>query len=69
MMLDHLAECASDRLGDVDVSHADMLAEAEAFGDRVAERFRCRELFVWESAPVMGAHTGPGVLGLAFFAE
>jgi fatty acid-binding protein DegV len=32
----------------------------------VNRRFECAEIHVVEFTPVMGAHTGPGVLGVAF---
>jgi len=51
------------------VLHADAPEEAEALRQQVAERFDCTELFVAELTPVMGAHTGPGVLGLVFYAD
>jgi len=51
------------------ILHADVLEEAEALRQRVAEQFDCLELYVTEFTPVMGAHTGPGVLGVAFYAD
>lgn len=51
------------------VFHAGALAKAEALRQQVAEQFECAELYVTEFTPVMGAHTGPGVLGVAFYAE
>ncbi len=35
----------------------------------VARDFDCRELMVSQFTPVMGAHTGPGLLGLAFHTD
>jgi len=51
------------------IFHADVLDEAEALRQRVAEQFDCLELYVTEFTPVMGAHTGPGVLGVAFYTD
>jgi DegV family protein with EDD domain len=51
------------------VFHADVAGEAEAFRQAIAERFRCVELYVTSMTPVMGAHTGPGILGAAFYAD
>ena len=31
--------------------------------------FDCADLFITEFTPVMGVHTGPGVIGAAFYAE
>ena len=36
---------------------------------RIAQEFHCVELYVTEMTPVMGAHTGPGVLGVVFYAD
>jgi len=51
------------------VVHADALDEAERLRKKVASRFNCVELFITEFTPVLGTHTGPGVVGLAFWAE
>ena len=51
------------------VMHADAAPDAQALRDRIAAEFRCAELFVSEFTPVMGAHIGPGVLGVAFWCE
>jgi DegV family protein with EDD domain len=50
------------------VLHADALQEAEELRQFVAHRFDCVELLISEFTPVMGAHTGPGLLGVAFYA-
>jgi len=51
------------------VMHADVPEEAESLKRRVESEFACAELFVSEFSPVMGAHTGPGLLGVAFWTE
>jgi len=51
------------------VMHADAAPDAQALRDSIAAEFRCAELFVSEFTPVMGAHIGPGVLGVAFWCE
>lgn len=51
------------------VMHADVLEQAELLRDQVASRFNCAELFITEFTPVMGVHTGPGVIGVAFYSE
>jgi fatty acid-binding protein DegV len=53
----------------VAILHADAREEAETLRRTIADRFDCDELYVTELTPVMGAHTGPGVLGVAFYAE
>ena len=66
-------EIVEDRVGaspvHVAVMHAEALREAEGLRDEIASRFNCLELFITGFTPVMGAHTGPGVLGMAFWAE
>jgi len=51
----------------VAVMHADALDEAMVLRERISSRFDCTELFTTEFTPVMGAHTGPGVVGVAFY--
>ncbi len=62
-----------DRIGPasahVSVMHADALEEALALKERIAREFTCSELLISEFTPVMGAHIGPGLLGLAFWGE
>ena len=50
------------------VIHADSAEAAERLRDRVESEFTCDDLFVSEFSPVMGTHTGPGLLGVAFWA-
>jgi fatty acid-binding protein DegV len=42
---------------------------AEELARRVREAFHPKELRVREFTQVMGAHTGPGLLGFAFYTE
>jgi len=51
------------------ILHADVPNEAEALRQEVAQRFNCAELYVTDFTPVMGAHAGPGVLGVAYYIE
>ena len=51
------------------VMHADVEEAAEALQQRIGAEFPCDELYVSEFSPVMGAHTGPGLLGVAFWSE
>jgi fatty acid-binding protein DegV len=51
------------------VLHADIADEAEALLQTIAEQFQCVELYVTALTPVMGIHTGPGVLGTAFYTD
>ena len=62
-----------DRVGDaeahVNVMHAKAAEDAQALGHQVESEFNCREVFISEFTPVMGAHLGPGLLGVAFHTE
>ncbi len=69
VMLDHIAEQVNGHPLHVAVLHADVPQEAEELKQEIARRFHCDEIFVTELTPVMGAHTGPGVLGVAFYEE
>ena len=51
----------------VAVMHADALDEAIALRNQISSRFNCAELLITEFSPVMGVHTGPGVIGIAFY--
>ncbi len=51
----------------VAVMHADALEKAVVLRDEIASRFNCVKLFITEFTPVMGVHTGPGVVGVAFY--
>ena len=53
----------------VSVCHANALDEAEEMVQRVQKRFPCIELFISEFTPVMGAHTGPGLIGVGYCLE
>jgi DegV family protein with EDD domain len=53
----------------VAVFHADVLERAEELRDRISSSFKCREIFITEFTPVMGVHTGPGLIGVSFYAE
>jgi len=68
-MLRQMANLADDRPIHAAILHADVPEEAEALRRRVTEQFNCAELYVTPLTPVMGAHTGPGVLGVVFYVE
>lgn len=66
-MLERMEQEVQGRPVHAAVFHAAVPDEAEDLRARVADRFDCVELYTTEFTPVMGAHTGPGVLGLAFY--
>jgi DegV family protein with EDD domain len=51
------------------VMHADSADAAEVLRQQIEAEFPCQELYVSEFTPVMGAHIGPGLLGVAFWSE
>jgi DegV family protein with EDD domain len=53
----------------VAVFHSRAAQEAEELAEKVREEFRPTELFVTEFSQVMSIHTGPGLVGLAFYNE
>ena len=53
----------------VAVMHADSTNTALVLRDQISAQFDCAELFITEFTPVMGVHTGPGLIGVAFYSE
>ncbi len=51
------------------VHHTNAPNEADELAERVRATLRPKELFVREFTQVMGVHTGPGLLGFAFYTE
>ena len=68
-MVDMMRDQAGDRPLHVSVFHGDALAEAERIAGEIQSDFNCVEFYITTFTPVMGAHTGPGVIGLAFYAD
>lgn len=69
IMLNKMEEQVKGRPVHVAVLHADALEEARDLKELVKERFDCIEIFTCTMTPVMGVHTGPGLIGIAFYAE
>ena len=71
--INKLVELTRQGVGDrplhVTVMHADSESDAEDLRRRIESEFTCKELFVGEFTPVMGAHIGPGLLGIAYWSE
>lgn len=51
------------------VFHGDAPREAAWMEERVRAQFNCMEFYPTEFTPVMGAHSEPGVVGLAFYSD
>ncbi len=43
--------------------------EARELEERIASEFNCAELYVGTFSPVIGVHTGPGLLGVSYWSE
>jgi DegV family protein with EDD domain len=71
--IEHIVECVAAHLDGgalhAAVFHADVPHDAEALAQELHQHFACRELLTTEFTPVMGTHTGPGTLGVAFYSE
>jgi DegV family protein with EDD domain len=68
-ILNEVAEKADGQPLHAAILHAGVPEEAQALRQQVSARFHCAELYVTEMTPVMGAHTGPGVLGIVFYTD
>jgi DegV family protein with EDD domain len=70
LAIDRLIARARERIGGgsarVAVIHAGAPEPAAAMEERIREELAPVELFISELAPVIGAHTGPGLVGCAF---
>ncbi|MFN3973874.1 MAG: DegV family protein [Dehalococcoidia bacterium] len=53
----------------VNIMHANAPDEAQTLLGHIEERFTCRQVLVTVFTPVIGAHTGPGLLGVAFYKD
>ena len=49
--------------------HADEMDEAKRLLAEIKSRFNCVESYITEFPPVMGVHTGPGLLAIGFYCE
>jgi fatty acid-binding protein DegV len=45
------------------------LEEGKKLMAEIESRFNCVESYITEFTPVMGVHTGPGLLAIAFYAD
>ena len=71
--IERLLELVRHRAGtgrlNVAVVHGDAPEHAELLRGRIESEFDCGELYTSQFSPVMGAHTGPGLVGVAFWRE
>ena len=69
MILDFIATKAGGTPLHVIAMHAARPDEAKFLMERIKSRFKCAEALTVPFTPVIGAHTGPGLLGVAFYSE
>ncbi|MBC7261199.1 MAG: DegV family protein [Chloroflexi bacterium] len=72
--LNRLLEVVEERIGTargvhMAIVHAEAPGEARALKEEMEKRFHCQELYVLDLSPVLGVHTGPGVIGVGFYTE
>ncbi len=68
-MLELMREDVGSRPVHAAVMHADALEDAESIKQTIAKNYDCAELYISEFTPAMGAHIGPGLLGIAYWSE
>jgi len=68
-LLKIMREKTNDKPLHVNLMHAGVPQEAEELKERISQEFNCKELYITEFSPVMGAHTGPGLVGFAFYSD
>ena len=68
-IIDLMAERIDGARIHVSINHAASAENAALMSQRISEEFECVDSYVTEFTPVMGAHIGPGMLGVAFWAE
>lgn len=51
------------------IMHSDAPEDCEKMLNKVMDRFSPKEVWIREINPVIGAHTGPGTVGIAYYAE
>ena len=68
-LADLVAERAADTTRAIAIGHGDCEDDAMRLRELVAERADGAELITMPVGPVIGAHTGPGMLAVAFWGE
>lgn len=68
-LVEIVEERADRRPLHVAVLHAEAPREAAALMENLRRRFDVRECFITEIGPVIGVHTGPNAVGIAFYTD
>ena len=71
--LDRLVELAVNRANGssthIGMIHANAPEDASFIASKLSERVHCKEINTFELSPVIGAHIGPGTIGVAMYTE
>jgi fatty acid-binding protein DegV len=68
-MLGEVFRDTSGRRAHVNVMHADAEDEAREAMERISAGVDTAEIFLTQFHPFMGAHTGPGLVGVSYWVE
>ena len=68
-LVDLLREDVGEKRLHAAVLQGNVPDEAQELEERIASEFNCAELYVGTFSPVIGAHTGPGLLGVSYWSE
>ncbi len=68
-LVDRMDERITDPSLPVFISHGDCLEDAQAVGQMVKERFGVTDVRYSYVGPVIGSHTGPGVIALCYMGK
>lgn len=63
-ILEEVAQVVGDRPARVGVAHIQAEKAAQVLAEQARDRLNCVSLYIQEVGPVVGAHVGPGTLGL-----
>ena len=68
-LLNIVSERTAGSASHVNIMHANALERAHLLREQALQSMNCREIFISEFTPVMGAHTGPGLIGIAYYTD
>ena len=68
-LVDRMAERVPDPAFPVFISHGDCLEDAQTVGQMIQERFGITDVRYSFVGPVIGSHTGPGVIALCYMGK
>lgn len=66
-LLERMEQTAAGKPLRVGIMHANVPEEASTLRDQILTRFSVEQLIVTELGPTVGAHVGPGAMGVVFY--